>query len=164
MSYEIDSSFARVEHILPLLHIISAIFIISSQVVLICLTRFFTFYVDKNYGELFKQIKRIVVVILTLLLLLVLTGFLLSNGDDFKYSDPMMQSVIHTKYAISILIFCNFGYVLYRFSLAKKACKDANLEEMKEHLIIAINYFVVLDIFILLISVYLGVVMAEFRW
>ena len=163
MSYEIDSSFARVEHIVPLFHIISAIFIIAGQIVLVCMVNFFMKYVDKNYSDLFKYIKKIVIVFLVILMSSILSGFLLSNGSDFKYSDPMIKSVINTKYAVVILLFCNLSYIIYRFLLAKKAYKETNLDEMKEHLIIAVNYFMVLDIFILLISVYLGVVIAGFK-
>ncbi|WP_217907056.1 hypothetical protein [Campylobacter ureolyticus] len=93
----------------------------------------------------------------------VLTGFLLSQNGDFKFSDPMIESVINTKYAIAFLLLCNFSYIIYRFFLAKECYKKSDYDEMNEHLIIAVNYFIVLDIVLLLISTYLGVVIVSFK-
>lgn len=163
MNYEIDSSFARIEHIVPLLHIVATTFIVAIQVAILYLVNFFTKHIDKNYNELFKYSQKIYKVFFILFFIIVVTGFLISNNGDFKYSDPMIRSVINTKYAIAFFVACNFSYIIYRFSLAKKAYKETNLDEMKEHLIIATKYFIVLDICILLLSIYLGVVIVGFR-
>lgn len=135
--------------------------LIAVQSLIICLSKFLTS--QKSYGAIFKSFKNLRVVFFITLAITITTGFLLSQDGDFKFSDPMIESVINTKYAIAFLIICNFSYVIHKFMLAKKCYKKADYEEMKEHLIIAVNYFIVLDIVLLLISIYLGVVIVSFK-
>ncbi|NLY04215.1 MAG: hypothetical protein GXZ15_05180 [Campylobacter sp.] len=164
MNVQINASFARIDHILPFLHISSTILLISAQISLLMITMLFLKRSPKTYGEFFRKVKNFMIVFFILLLVIILTGFLLSKGDDFKFSDPMIEGIINTKYAISILILCNFLYIFYKFDLAKKAFKKGEVDEMNEHIIIAAKYFIILNICLLFIAVYLGVAIGRFGW
>lgn len=160
----LDASFAKVEHILPFLHITSLILLISVQLSLVVVTNFFIKGTYKINGEFFRQIRVVLALLFGLLFAMVLTGYLLSGGGDFKFSDPMVEGIINTKYALSFLITCNMLYIGYRFYLAKKAYKASEIDEMTEHIIIATRYFVVLDVMLLFIGIYLGIVIRSFGW
>ncbi|MCR8699521.1 hypothetical protein [Campylobacter ureolyticus] len=146
---------------MPFLHIVSIVVLITLQGLIICITRFLN--LEKNYSFIFKSCKNLAIAFFITFSVTVLTGFLLSQNGDFKFSDPMIESVINTKYAIAFLLLCNFSYIIYRFFLAKECYKKADYDEMNEHLIIAVNYFMILDIVLLLISTYLGVVIVSFK-
>lgn len=164
MNYEINASFARVDHILPFLHITTLVFLVAVQISLILTTNFFIKKSYKINDEFFRCAKFVIMILFGLLFTMILTGFLLSNGSDFKFSDPMVEGIITTKYALCFLIMCNLSYIVYRFYLAKKAYISGENDEMIEHIIIAVRYFVVLDVILLFIGVYLGVVMGRFGW
>ncbi|QKF65016.1 hypothetical protein [Campylobacter corcagiensis] len=158
----IDASFARVEHILPFLHLTSLILLMSVQLSLVMVTNFFIKKTYKVSAEFFRQIKVVLALLFGLLFAMVMTGYFLSLGGDFKFSDPMVGGIINTKYALTFLITCNMIYVGYRFYLAKKAYKASQIDEMIEHIIIATRYFVILDVILLFIGVYLGIVIRSF--
>ena len=159
MNYEINASFARVDHILPFIHLTSTILLVSAQMALVMVTVFFS---KKIYADFFRYVKFTVISFFILLFIIVVSGYLLSNGGDFKFSDPMIEGIINTKFGLSLLIACNLLYITQRFYMAKKAYKNSDTDEMNEHIIIAVRYFIILDIVLLFIAVYLGVALWRF--
>ncbi|MSN97069.1 hypothetical protein F1B92_07835 [Campylobacter sp. FMV-PI01] len=159
----LDASFFKFEQIFPFFHLIFVITLISTQVVLILATNHFLKNGLTKYEQLFKILKTGEIIFFTTLFFIILTGIVLANGDSFKFSDPMIEGAIHTKFALSIFCLCNFLYIHYRLKLAQKAYKISEFDEVNEHLIVAIRYFIVLDICIILIAMYLGIVVGKFK-
>ncbi|CZE47009.1 hypothetical protein [Campylobacter geochelonis] len=163
MNQEINAAFAKAEQILPFLHIIFAMSIVSIQVVLLIGSRYFL----KNFSDDYKMVlsfcKKFEISFIILFMLLVLSGFIMSKNGDFKFSDPMVEGILNTKFILSGFILLNFGYIYYKLMMIRKNIEKNEVEEVYDNLVIATKYFTSLNIGLCVIGIYLGVVIVEFR-
>ena len=86
----------------------------------------------------------------------------MSQGSDFKFSDPMIKGVLATLWTGVGFIILNFAYMHYKISSLKRALSAGDEFEANEHLIIIVRYFIPLNLAISLFCVYLGVTIGEF--
>lgn len=166
MLNEINCAFARPEHILPLIHVVSAIFLISAQ--LNCVFSMGPLIENKNTQKESKFAKAIILFqtyekyFLLFSCISTFSGFLISITTDYKFQDPMIEGVTATKLAIFIFMSINFCYMKLKFISFKNFVKENDSIQAKENLIIIFKYFMPLNIIISLIAVYLGIVIRGF--
>lgn len=154
---EINSSFARAEQVLPLLHIFSAILLISAQFCAIFCIRFyekFSISIDKilNFIAFYEKIFFI------LFGCLALSGIFMSRNS---FIDPMINAIFVTKWVCAIFIFINFIYMHYEILLLKKALQNGDNNQNSDFLAIITKYFTPLNIVVCFICVYLGFVIKD---
>lgn len=154
---EVNSSFASLSQILPLLHTLSAIFLISAQFCAIVAIKIES--KNRNFDQIYKIFPKFEILFGVFLAFGVLCGFCMNFSDEVKFIDPMIKAIIVTKSMIAILLLINFCYIHYQLNLVKKS---ENESEMKDYLIIISNYFLPLNIAFSVILVYLGVVIKGF--
>ena len=166
---EIDSSFVKASQILPLIHILSVIFLVCAQVCVIFVVRAFmreqeheSKPLSAKFNEIMRYFRRYEQYFAIFLALVCISGFFLSNGSDFKFSDPMVKGVTTTLWVAAGFIVLNFVYIHYKILSFKKAVAAEDEFEANEHLIIVVKYFIPLNVAITLICVYLGVTIGKF--
>ena len=159
-----EFGFARVTQILPLIHIIAVIFFINAQICCINIVRIY-----KNSDDICDECDKIKAhftkyerSFLIFFAVIIISGNLISIGNDYKFADPMVTGIITTLWAAVVFILLNFAYIHYKILSFQKAVLAKNQIEASEHLIIIIKYFIPLNVAISLICVYLGVTIREF--
>lgn len=157
-------AFAKIEHILPFLHICLSIFLISIQVSTSLLLIFFL-KIDntkKSIKLIFKFLKFFNITVIFILSGVAISGFFLSGQNFTKFSDPLVDGVVLTKYTLGLFVLINFLYILYQTKLMKNSILNNDLEQIEDRSIIISNYFLPLNIVVCLIAVYLGIVIKGF--
>lgn len=162
--YQATGAFARIDQILPLIHILSSIFFIAIQVACFSTIRS---YMDKTMQH--KEFQKIIEIFknyekkfIFLIVISSLSGFVISQIGHFKFADPMIEGVIATKLAIAAFIMLNFVYMHYKMYQLKISLEKDEIMEANEYLIIVIRYFLTLNIVISSIAVYLGIAIKGF--
>lgn len=159
-----EFGFAKISHILPLIHIIAVIFFINSQICCINIVRIYRKSDDicGNCDKIKTQFYKYERSFLIYFAVIIISGYFISMGSDYKFADPMVTGIITTLWIAVLFILVNFVYVHYKILSFKKAVFNQNEIEANEHLIIILKYFIPLNIVISLICVYLGVTISEF--
>ena len=106
---EISTGFFRSAQILPFLHIIGVILLISLQIVALVFA-----FAFKN-GDLRQNLLRFFAIFRLLfplfLVLIIFTSFSLANGEQLKFVDPMIEGIIYTQCAVVVFLLLNFIYI-----------------------------------------------------
>lgn len=160
-----DSSFARLEQILPFFHISVAILFVALQLTIVAFTMLFLAKEDENKGffefvitkfKLFFALKFI------LIFAICISGIILASADDFKTQDPMLKAIIATKWALSVFITLNIFYMIYKFNLAIKALRNSDFISVRENFVLIAYYFTPLNIVLSFVGTYLGIAFRGF--
>ncbi|MGP1484715.1 MAG: 3-isopropylmalate dehydratase [Campylobacter sp.] len=156
---EFDIAFVKTSHFLPFAHIISVIVFVGFQAHFWLMAKFF---IDgssqkREYELIITMARRLCLVIYLSLFVIAITGALLRVQDVIKIADPMMDTILTTKWALFGFLLTNIVYTTYRFRKALKSIKNAQYIELHENLIVIIYYFIPLNIAFSLLAVYLGV-------
>ncbi|MBP3225289.1 MAG: hypothetical protein J6M14_08295 [Campylobacter sp.] len=162
---ELETSFARSDQILPLIHILGAICFICAHVCIIMLIRIFSDKTDitnSNFEKIKFYLSRFNLFFGSFFLIIIVSGFFLSIGNNFKFADPMINAVIVTLWVLAVFILINFGYVYFKFYSFKKALLAGDKFEASEHLIIITKYFVPLNVAVSVLCTYLCVAVGRF--
>ena len=167
---EIDTGFIKASQILPLIHILSVIFLLCAQICVFLIARIFINLSSKSqadakdvkFAEILRYMKRYEQFFALFLVIVCVSGFFLADGGGFKFSDPMVKGAIATLWAGAGFILLNFIYMHYKILSLKRALDAGDELEANEHLIIVVKYFIPLNIVVTLICVYLGVTVGEF--
>ena len=159
-----EFGFARATQILPLLHILAVIFFINAQICCVYIIRIYkkSENICENCDNIKSHFSRYERFFLLYFAVIIISGYLISIGNDYKFADPMVTGIITTLWAASMFILLNFVYIHYKILSFQKAVLAKNEIEANEHLIIILKYFIPLNIAISLICVYLGVTISEF--
>ena len=171
---EISTGFFRSAQILPFLHIVGVILLISLQIV--ALVFVFAF---KN-GALRENLLRFFAIFRLLfplfLALIIFTSFSLANGEQLKFVDPMIEGIIYTQCAVVVFLLLNFIYICYQISRVFKMCdckcgifgvdeikfNDKCADEINDSIVIIGHYFVPLNLCASFLAVFLGVAIRVF--
>ena len=159
---EIDLSFVKASQILPLIHILAVIFLVCAVVCMILIARIFMKNGQVKFNAILSYLKGYERFFVLFLLCICASGFAMSQGSDFKFSDPMIKGVLATLWTGVGFIVLNFAYMHYKISSLKRALSAGDEFEANEHLIIIVRYFIPLNLAISLFCVYLGVTIGEF--
>lgn len=160
-----NTAFARVEQIAPFIHISSSALFISVQVGIVIFSKYFFKDIEQNkhiYKIILKEFNKFLFTELFLMAIIVLSGIVLIYYKGFKASDPMIEAIVATKYALMAFILLNIAYMWHKFKLAKKAYLKDEILETHENLVLIIFYFTPLNIVLCFIDIYLGITFREF--
>lgn len=161
---EINFAFARADQILPLFHVLSAIFLVAYQFGVVMSVKNMAKYPFsiENITRILAILDRYKRVFLIIFCINMLTGILVSMSDDYKFLDPMVAAIIATKVAIGAFMLMNFFYIHYKILSLKNSLKNANKIEINEYIIIITSYFIPLNLVLGVLAVYLGMVIGGF--
>lgn len=160
-----NTAFARVEQIAPFIHISSSALFISVQVGIVIFSKYFFKDIEQNkriYKIILKEFNKFLFTELFLMAVIALSGIVLIYYKGFKASDPMIEAIVATKYALMAFILLNIAYMWHKFKLAKKAYLKDEILETHENLVLIIFYFTPLNIVLCFIDIYLGITFREF--
>ncbi|AII14597.1 putative membrane protein [Campylobacter iguaniorum] len=155
-----NTAFARLDQIAPFVHISSAALFIAIELSIVIFARYFFKDIDQNthrYELILKECKKFFIAQICVMFMICLSAIFLINTNEFKISDPMVQAIVATKWALMAFIILNLGYMTYKFDLAKKAFLSDELLETHENLVLIIYYFTPLNIALSFLSIYLGI-------
>jgi 3-isopropylmalate dehydratase small subunit len=162
---EFNIAFAQTNHVLPFLHLTAIIVFIGFQSHFWLVAKFFIKDVDdeiSKYERLLNMMKRLAYATYSSLIVIALTGRALSDRDYFKAADPMLSTIIATKWCLFGFLLLNLLYSTYRLYQAKKSIEKGEYIELRENLIVIIYYFIPLNIAFALLATYLGIAYRNF--
>jgi lipopolysaccharide/colanic/teichoic acid biosynthesis glycosyltransferase len=118
--------------------------------------------IEKEEERLKKGIdlmRRFGYIIVTLMLILILASVFMNVGLGFKYGNPTMYVLVHTKEAIWTFMLFNFIYMYFKYRSARKAYEKKEWIEVQENLILMIHYLIPLNFVLGLIAAYFGIIL-----
>lgn len=152
---EINTAFLRSEQILPFLHVLGVILLISLQIVAITLIKTLD-----DMKILNKFLKFFMFSFFAILGVILVSNTVFYDSSDLKFADPMFEGIVLTQFAVFIFLIINHIYISYKIL---QLSRTQNSDDIAEHLIIIGNYFIPLNICVSLFAVFLGVVMKVFE-
>ncbi len=160
-----NGSFARIEHIWPLIYELSLTFLVAIFVVLMLYPKYFLPTTNSDVCEkIFKEYKKIEILVIILLVLLSVSSYFFALYDEkVLIKDPMIEAIIATKWVLITYIIVNFSYMHYKFLQSKKSFKIKNFLEVCENLAI-ISYFSILNIVVCILIIYLNIALGDLKW
>ncbi|NLC28093.1 MAG: hypothetical protein GX780_04895 [Campylobacteraceae bacterium] len=156
---EVFGNFTR---LIILLHIVSAILLVGSLFVMrVVVAPVFEKLNDEDerLGKNLDLIRRFGYFVTPVMFVLVLASVFMNIGLGFKYGNPTMYILVHTKEAIWTFIAFNFIYMFFKYKSARKAYAAKELIEVQENIILMMNYLIPLNFVLGLIAVYLGIIL-----
>ncbi|WP_454991762.1 3-isopropylmalate dehydratase, partial [Campylobacter rectus] len=115
-----------------------------------------------KYQMIISMIKRLGYAIYGSILVIGVTGTMLGKQNAIKNADPMLNTILTTKWAVWGFLLLNVVYVTYRLSKTSKSLQNSDYVELHENLIVTVYYFIPLNIAFALFAAYLGVSYREF--
>ncbi|ABK82057.1 hypothetical protein Q4Y15_000196 [Campylobacter fetus] len=155
-----NTAFARIDQIAPFIHISSSVLFIAVQLSVVIFSRYFFKDIEQNthrYKTILKEFRRFMISELCLISVICISGIFLLSRDEFKISDPMIEAIVATKWALMLFILSNIAYMWHKFNLAKNAFLNDEVIGTHENLVLIIYYFTPLNIVLSFISIYLGI-------
>lgn len=161
---EFNIAFARSSHILPFLHFIALTVFIGFQAHFLLVAKFFMKDIEGNilkYQYFIEMFKRLGYAVYASLIILAITGTMLGDSDISKIADPMLNTILATKWFLFGFLVLNVIYSTYRLNKAQKSLRSGEYIELHENLIVIVYYFIPLNIAFALLAVYLGIAYGE---
>lgn len=155
---EVFGNFTR---LIILLHIVSAIILVGGLFVMRVIAPVIE-KLSKEEERLEKGLelmRRYGYTVVPTMLILILASVFMNVGLGFKYGNPTMYILVHTKEVIWTFIALNFLYMYIKYRSAKKAFMEKEWVEVQENLILMIHYLIPLNFVLGLIAVYLGIIL-----
>lgn len=152
-------AFARLEQLLPFLHVVFVIMFVSIQTSICLLGRH---AIKKNsksdYAILLSMIKSKTPFVFIALFGVICIGGIMtwSYKKSIDISDPMAEALLATKIALWVFIMLNCIYMLYHSKKAYKFFIKNDLIQTNESLVLIVYYFIPLNLIISILAVYLG--------
>ena len=162
---EFNIAFTSPAHILPFAHIIAVVVFIGFQANFLLMAKFFMKNIEGDmhkYQMIISMIKRLGYAIYGSILVIGVTGMMLGKQNAIKNADPMLNTILTTKWAVWGFLLLNVVYVTYRLSKTAKSLQNSDYVELHENLIVTVYYFIPLNIAFALFAAYLGVSYREF--
>jgi uncharacterized membrane protein len=156
---EIFGNFTR---LIILLHIVSATLLIGGLFVLRVVAAPVLKRIKDDKDRVEKSLflmKRFGIFVLPVMLVLILASVFMNVGLGFKYGNPTMYILVHTKEAIWTFIAFNFIYMIFKYKNAKKAYSEGEWVEAEENIVLMINYLIPLNFVLGFIATYLGIIL-----
>lgn len=156
----IDIAFAKIENLVPFLHILGVAILLGTNINAWLLARFVFKRIvvsEDNIGFIFASINRLAAILISSMLLIFISGAILIENNVIKMSDPMLEAIIGTKIAVFLFVSINTAYMGFRYKKAIDAKKDQDFLEARENLVIILRYFIPLNIICLCFSIFLGI-------
>ena len=158
---EFNIAFAKLSHAIPFLHITATIIFIGFQASFWFMAKFFMKDITgnrKRFVLVISALKRMGCATYPSLAVIAITGVLAMDTNDFsKSADPMLNTILATKWTIFCFLLINLIYVRYKIKKAIKSMRKGDYIELHENLIVVIYYFIPLNVVVALLAVYLGV-------
>lgn len=157
---EFNIAFAKASHIIPFLHIAATIAFVGFQAAFWFMSKFFMKDIANNhkrYVMVISALKRIGCVVYPALIIIAITGSITNVYEFSKIADPMLNTILATKWALFCFLLINLIYITYRLKKAIKSMEKGEYIELHENLIVVIYYFIPLNIVVALFAAYLGV-------
>lgn len=157
---EYNIAFARLEYLLPFLHILATIIYAGALLGLTLVGRKLLINESKERFfillSLFKSFSFIVLG--SLFLILVSAGLLLLDYQRVsEVTDPMAEAILATKAALWIFLLLNTIYTIYHYKKAVRAFDSKDMIQTHESLILIVYYFIPLNLLIIIVAGYLGI-------
>jgi uncharacterized membrane protein len=156
---EVFGNFTR---LIILLHIVSSMILVGSLFAIRVIAAPVIESIEKEEERLKKGIdlmRRFGYIIVTLMLILILASVFMNVGLGFKYGNPTMYVLVHTKEAIWTFMLFNFIYMYFKYRSARKAYEKKEWIEVQENLILMIHYLIPLNFVLGLIAAYFGIIL-----
>lgn len=153
-----NTAFARIDQIAPFIHISTSALFIGVQMSIVIFAKYIFKNIDKRrYKVILKEFHLFFAAQILLIIAICISGLFLNSINDIKISDPMIQAILATKWAVMAFICLNIGYMWYKFNLAKQAFLNNEMIAIHENLVLIFYYFTPLNIVLSFISIYLGI-------
>ena len=156
---EVFGNFTR---LIILLHIVSAMILVGSLFVMRVVVAPVLEKISKEEERLGKGLelmRRFGYVVIPVMLILILASVFMNVGLGFKYGNPTMYVLVHTKEAIWTFVAFNFIYMYIKYRSARKAYELKEWVEVQENLILMIHYLIPLNFVLGLIAAYFGIIL-----
>lgn len=156
---EVFGNFTR---LIILLHIVSAIILVGSLFVMRVVVAPIIEGIkseEERLGKGLELMRRYGYVVIPVMIILILASVFMNVGLGFKYGNPTMYVLVHTKEAIWTFIAFNFLYMYFKYRNAKKAFETKEWVEVQENLILMLHYLIPLNFGLGLIAAYLGIIL-----
>lgn len=154
--------FGNFPRLIILLHIVSAILLVGGLFVLrVIIAPILDKLKDEEerLGRSLELIRRFGYFVIPVMFILILASVFMNVGLGFKYGNPSMYILVHTKEAIWTFIAFNFIYMAFKYKDARNAYLAKEWVEVQENLILMMNYLIPLNFVLGLIGVYLGIIL-----
>ncbi|ANE32744.1 hypothetical protein [Campylobacter hyointestinalis] len=161
-----NTAFARLDQIAPFIHISSSALFIAVQLSIVIFAKYFFKNIEQNpnlYKTILKEFGYFVKLELVAIFVLCISGVFAAFTGKIRISDPMVEAIMLTKWALLAFILLNIVYMWYKFGKAKKAFSSGDLLSVHENFVLIIYYFTPLNIVLSFISIYLGVTFRGFQ-
>jgi len=156
---EVFGNFTR---FIILLHIVSAMILVGSLFVMRIVVAPVIEGINKEEERLGKGLelmRRYGYVVIPVMLILILASVFMNVGLGFKYGNPTMYVLVHTKEAIWTFIAFNFLYMYIKYRNSRRAYRAKEWVEVQENLILIVHYLIPLNFVFGLIATYLGIIL-----
>lgn len=156
----IDIAFAKIENLVPFLHILGVAILLGANINACLMARFVFKRIvvsEDNIDFIFASINRLAVILISSMLLIFISGSILMEKNVIKMADPMLEAIICTKIAVFLFVSINTVYMGFRYKKARDAKKNQDFLEARENLVIILRYFIPLNIVCLCFSIFLGI-------
>jgi len=151
--------------IIVFLHIMSTAFLIGSMIMIRFIVKPALMDIKDEgvrYSRCIHMLNRYFYYIFVTMIILISASLTMSVGLGFQYASPTMFSIVHVKEALWLFIAFNFLYMYTRFLNAKRLYKKRNFFEVHENLGLIVNFVMPLNILLVLMASYLGIVIRGF--
>ncbi|MBE0492139.1 MAG: hypothetical protein IBX44_07790 [Sulfurospirillum sp.] len=152
-------SFAR---IIIFLHVLAAAVLIGGMVVLRFVLKPTLVSKDKEeikFARCLQILDNFLKIMLPFMLILISASWLMRVGLGFAYASPIIETLLHVKEALWMILAFNFSVAYWKFLNAKAFYKKRAYFEVGENISLIINYLIPVNLVFALIGVYLGVIM-----
>jgi len=109
----------------------------------------------------FRILRRYFAFLFPLSIFLALSGVVMEFAKDYAKKDPTLGAVVGAKEAIWVLMFLNLIFAYYKLGDTKKRCMSDDVELALDNLRLISHYLFVINIFLGLCAVYLGLVLGR---
>ncbi|WP_169973637.1 MULTISPECIES: 3-isopropylmalate dehydratase [unclassified Campylobacter] len=162
---EFNIAFAKLSHILPFLHTVATIVFVGFQANFWFMAKFFMKDIANNHKRyilVISALKYLGCAVYISLAVIIATSMLTGEDDYSKVADPMLNTILATKWTVFCFLLINVIYVTYRINRAVKSMKKGEYIELHENLIVVIYYFIPLNVVFALFATYLGIAYRAF--
>ena len=157
---EFNIAFAKLSHIVPFLHIVASVVFIGFQACFLYMAKFFMKDIANNHKRyilIISALKRLGYALYASLAAIAITGVFMGDDNYSKIADPMLNTILATKWTTFCFLLINLIYTTYRLNKAIKSINKGEYIELHENLIVVIYYFIPLNVVVALFATYLGV-------
>lgn len=162
---EYNIAFAKLEYVLPFLHICATIGFGGAWLGLYFLGRSLLKQEDSHNHELFLRLCRpfwACGIVCGILVMVCGWSIRLFQDVSLEISDPMAVGILATKVALWLFLAVNTVYMFYHYTRALKFFKLKDSIQTHESLVLVVYYFAPLNLIIIALSSYLGVAYRSF--